>query len=102
MPHQVNELLEPALTVVDGLARVVFLLGIIGVEEAGHARMAGAINVKPLAIASHAAPAPDVHPWPGIDLSRRQLDHSRKHVRFRVRINAGPRRLAAEMRLGEI
>jgi hypothetical protein len=64
--------------------------------------MAGAINVKPLAIASHAAPAPDVHPWPGIDLSRRQLDHSRKHVRFCVRIHAGPRRLAAEMRLGEI
>src|SRR6516165_9576763 len=100
--HQVNELFQPALAVVDGLAGVIFLLGIIGVEEAAHARMAGAIDVKQLAVASHTAPAPDVHLWLGIDFPRRQLDHGRTHVRFCVRIHAGPWRLAAEMRLGEV
>jgi len=43
-----HELVEPSLTVVDGLARVVFLLGVIGVEEAADARMARAIDVKQL------------------------------------------------------
>src|SRR6516162_11555010 len=38
----------------------------------------------------------------GIELARRQLDHTRKHVRFRIRIYAGPWRLAAQMRLGEV
>ena len=32
----------------DGLARVVFLLGVIGVEKAANARMARAIDVKQL------------------------------------------------------
>src|SRR4029077_2951197 len=45
---------------------------------------------------------PDVHLGAGIDLARRQLDRGGKHVRFRVGIDAGPRRLAAEMRLGEV
>src|SRR5664280_3495235 len=37
MPQQMHEQLEPSLAVVDGLARVVFLLGVIGVEEAADA-----------------------------------------------------------------
>src|SRR5262245_57722235 len=45
MPHQMHELVEPSLAVVDGLARVVFLLGVIGVEEAANARMTRAIDV---------------------------------------------------------
>jgi hypothetical protein len=61
--------------------------------------MAGAIDVKQLAVASHTAPAPDVHPGLGIDFTRWQLDRGRTHVR---RIHAGPWRLAAEMRLGEV
>jgi len=38
----------------------------------------------------------------GIEFARRQLDHCRKHVRFGIRIHAGPGRLAAQMRLGEV
>ncbi len=64
--------------------------------------MARAIDVKQLAVASYTASPPDVDLGLGIEFTRRQLDHSRKHVRFRIRIHAGPWRLAAEMRLGEI
>src|SRR5215813_242150 len=38
----------------------------------------------------------------GIEFARRRLDHSRKHVRFRIRTHAGPWRLTTEMRLGEV
>ena len=51
-----HELVEPSLAVVNRLARVVFLLSIIGVEEAANARMAGAIDVKQLAIAYYDRP----------------------------------------------
>src|SRR5262249_9329782 len=81
--------------------RVVFLLGVVGVEEAANARMARAIDVKQLAVASYTAPPPDVNVGIGIEFTRRQLDRRRKHVRLRIRIQAGPRRLAAAMRLGE-
>src|SRR6516165_12818972 len=99
---QLHELVEPSLAVVDGLARVVFLLGVVGVEEAADARMARAIDVKQLSVASYAAPPPDVDLGLGAEFARRQLDRRRKHVRLRIRIHAGPWRLAAEMRLGEI
>jgi len=66
----VDELLEPTAAVVDRLARVVFLLGIVGVEEAANARMAGAIDVKQLAIAYYAAPAPDMYLWLGVEFTR--------------------------------
>src|SRR6516162_8468821 len=102
MPHQMHELVEPSLAIVDGLARVVFLLGVIRVEETANARMTRAIDVKQLAVTSYTAPPPDVHLGLGIEFTRRQLDHSRKHVRFRIRIHPGPWRLAAEMRLGEV
>src|SRR5262249_1224757 len=102
MPHQMHELVEPSLAIVDGLARVVFLLGVIGVEEAANAWMARAIDLEQLAIASYTAPPPDVDLGLRSEFTRRQLDHSGKHVRFRVRIHAGPWRLAAEMRLGEV
>src|SRR5262249_43529167 len=102
MPHQMHELVEPSFAIVDGLARVVFFLGIIGVEEAANARMARAIDVKQLAVAPYTAPPPDVHLGLGSEFTRRQLDHSRKHVRLRIRIHPGPWRLAAEMRLGEV
>src|SRR5262249_37159620 len=39
---------------------------------------------------------------PGVEFTRRQFDRRRKHVRLRIRIHAGPWRLAAEMRLGEV
>ena len=102
MPHEVHELVEPSLAVVDGLARVVFLLGVVGVEEAANARMARAIDVKQLAVASYTAPPPDVDLGLGVEFARRQLDRRRKHVRLRIRIHAGPWRLAAEMWLGEV
>src|SRR5262245_50125049 len=102
MPHQMHELVEPSLAVVDGLARVVFFLGVIGVEEAANARMARAIDVKQLAVAPYTAPSPDVHLGLGGEFTRGQLDHSRKHVRLRIRIYPRPWRLAAEMRLGEV
>ena len=102
MPHQMHELVKPSLAVVHGFARVVFLLSVIGVEEAANARMARAINVKQLAVASYAAPSPDVNFGLGIKFTRRQLDHSRKHVRFRIGVHAGPWRFAADMGLGEV
>src|SRR5262245_4430417 len=102
MPHQMHELVEPSLAVVGGLAGVVFLLGVIGVEEAANARMARAIDVKQLAVASYAASPPDMDLGLGIEFTRWQFDHCRKHVRFRIRVYAGPWRLAAEMRLGEV
>src|SRR6516164_4634002 len=40
--------------------------------------------------------------WGLRPVTRRQLDHSRKHVRLRIRIHPGPWRLAAEMGLGEV
>src|SRR5215831_20244807 len=101
MPHEMHELVEPSLAVVDRLARVVFLLGVVGVEEAANARMAPAIDVKQLAVASKTAPPPDVDLGLGIEFTRRQFDHRRAHVRLRIRIHPGPWRLAAEMRLGE-
>src|SRR5215472_459736 len=64
--------------------------------------MARAIDVKQLAVASYIAPPPDVDLGLGAEFARRQLDRRRKHVRLRVRIHAGPWRLATEMRLGEI
>src|SRR5262249_40896069 len=102
MPHQMHELVKPSLAVVDRLAGVVFLLGVIGVEEAANARMARAIDVNQFAVSSYAASPPDVDLGLGIEFASRQLDHSRKHVRFRIRIHAGPWRLATEMRLGEV
>src|SRR5262245_22326864 len=102
MAHQMHELLEPSLTVVDRLARVVFLLGVVGVEEAADAGMPRAVDVKQLAVAPHTASSPDVDLALGIELARRELDRGRKYVRFGIRIHAGPWRLAAEMRLGEI
>src|SRR5262245_34667069 len=64
--------------------------------------MARAIDVKQLAVSPDAAPSPDEHLGLEGDFTRGQLDHSRKHVRFRIRIHPGPWRLAAEMRLGEV
>src|SRR5262249_41975958 len=64
--------------------------------------MARAIDVMQLAVASYTASPPDVHLGLGSEFARGQLDHGRKHVRFRVRIHPGPWRLAAEMRLGEV
>ncbi len=55
MPHQVDELIEPALAIVDRLAGVVFLFGVVGVEEAADARVARAIDMEELAVAPHAA-----------------------------------------------
>src|SRR5262249_8460545 len=74
----------------------------VGVEEAADARMARAIDVKQLAVASYTAPPPDVDLGLGVEFTRRQLDRRRKHVRLRIRIYAGPWRLVAEMRLGEV
>src|SRR6202167_5786661 len=64
--------------------------------------MAGAISVNQLAVLAHTAPSPDVNHGFGIEFLRRQLDHRRKHVGFRIRIDSGPGRLAAEMRFGEV
>src|SRR5208337_3545432 len=102
VPHEMHELVEPSLAVIDGFAGVVFLLGVIGVEEAADARMARAIDMKQLAVPSYTAASPDVDLRLGFEFIRRQLDHGRKHVRFRIRVYAGPWRLAAEMRLGEV
>src|SRR5438067_11063454 len=97
-----HELLEPSPAIVDWLARVVVLLGVISVEEAADAGMAGTVDVKQLAVAPHTASPPDVNLGLGTKLGRRKLDHGRKDVRFGIRIHAGPRRLAAEMRLGKV
>src|SRR5262249_20675295 len=64
--------------------------------------MARAIDVKQLAVASYTAPPPDVDLGLGVEFTRWQLDCRREHVRLRIRSYAGPRRLAAEMRLGEV
>src|SRR5215831_4094851 len=64
--------------------------------------MARAIDVKQLAVASYTAPPPDVDLGLGVEFTRRQFDRRRKHVRLRIRIYAGPWRLAAEMRLGKV
>ena len=45
MPHQMDELIRPAMDIVDGLAGVVFELGVVGVEKAADRRVAGAIDV---------------------------------------------------------
>src|SRR5437762_11579042 len=100
--HQMHELIEPSPAIVDWLARVVVLLGVIRVEEAADAGMAGTVDVKQLAVAPHTASPPDVNLGLGTKLGRRTLDHGRKDVRFGIRIHAGPRRLAAEMRLGTL
>src|SRR5262249_36888784 len=98
MPHQMHELLKPSVAVVDRLTRVVFLLGVFGIEEVSKAWMARAIDVNQLAVAPYTASPPDVELGLGIEFAGRQLDHSGKHVRFRIRIRSGPWRLAAEMR----
>src|SRR5689334_16653170 len=102
MPHQMHELLEPSLPVVNRLARVVFLFRVISVEETADARMARSIDVNQRAVSSYTASPPDVDFGLGIQLARRELDRSRKHVRFGIRIHAGPGRLAAEMRFCKV
>src|SRR5579884_3144432 len=97
-----HELVEPSLPVANRLAGVVFLLRVIGIEEAADAWMARPIDVNQPAVSSYTAPPPDVNFGLGIQLARRELDYNRKYVRFGIRIHAGPRRLAAEMRLGEV
>jgi hypothetical protein len=93
VPHEMHELIEPSLAVIDGFAGVVFLFCIIGVEETADARMARPIDVKQLAIPSYAAASPDVDFRLGIDFARRKLDHGREHVRFCIRVHPCPRRL---------
>src|SRR5260370_32517250 len=61
MPHQVDELIEPALAIVNRLAGVVFLFGVVGVEEAADAWVAGAIDMEDLVVAPHAASSPDAN-----------------------------------------
>src|SRR5271166_1045642 len=50
--HEMDELLEPPVAVVDGLAGVIFQFGVVRVEEAADARMAGAIDVNQSAVLS--------------------------------------------------
>src|SRR5258708_39499760 len=67
--------------------------------------MARAIDMKQLAVLPHAASSPDMYFGLRRQFARRQLDHRREHVGFRIRIHASPRRLAAqvaEVRFGEI
>src|SRR6266850_2343635 len=59
--------------------------------------MAGTIDVKQLAVLAHAASPPDSNLRLATELARRQLDHRRENVGLRIRINAAPRRLAAEV-----
>src|SRR5262249_36358968 len=59
--HQMHELIEPSSAVVDWLARVVVLFGVIRVVEAADAGVAGTVNVKPLTVAPHTASPPDVN-----------------------------------------
>src|ERR1022692_2777456 len=94
MPHQVDKLIEPAITVVDRLAGVVLLFGLVRVEEAADRGVAGAIDMAEPAIAKHTAAAPDANLGLGAELAGRQLQDDREHVAFGIRILAGPRRLA--------
>src|ERR1700720_2865397 len=64
--------------------------------------MAGAIDVLQLAVLAHAASPPDANLRLAAELARRHLDHRRENVGLRIRIHAGPRRLAAQVRCGEI
>src|SRR6266446_5847372 len=84
MPHQVDELIEPALAIVNRLAGVVFLFGLVGVEEAADTRVAGAIDMEELAVAPYAASSPDADLRLGAKLARRQLDHRREHIGFSI------------------
>jgi len=58
--HQMHELIEPALSIVHRLARVVFQLRVVGVEKAADTWMARTIDMNKLAILPHAASSPDV------------------------------------------
>src|SRR5208282_2472177 len=102
MTHQMDELIEPALAIVNRLAGVVFLLGLVGVEEAADRRVAGAIDVEQLAVFAHAALSPNVYFGLRGWLARWQLYNRREHVGLGIRIHAGPWRFGAEVRLGEV
>src|SRR5882672_3362938 len=64
--------------------------------------MAGAIDVLQLAVLAQAASSPDSNLGLATKLARRQFDHRRENVGLRIRIHAGPRRLAAQVRCGEV
>src|SRR5882672_6986898 len=64
--------------------------------------MAGAIDVKQLAVFAHAASPPDSNLRLATELARRQLDNRREDIGLRIRINAGPWRLAAQVWRGEV
>src|ERR1700687_5215500 len=55
-----------------------------------------------LAVLAQAASPPDSNLGLATKLARRQRDHRRENVGLHIRIHAGPRRLAAEVRCGEI
>jgi hypothetical protein len=70
-----NELIEEALSVVNRLTAIVFLFGLVSVEEARDRRMAVAIDMDEFPIATYAA-SPS-HPDLGLssEHGRRQFQH---------------------------
>jgi hypothetical protein len=57
--------------------------------------------VAQLAVTPYTASPPDVDFGFGAEFTGRQLDHSRKHVRFSIRIDTCPRGFAVEVKRGE-
>src|SRR5262249_30186030 len=72
------------------------------VEKAADTRMARAIGVDQLAILPHAASSPDAYFWLRGQFARRQFDHHREDVGLGIGVDASPRRLATQVRRGEI
>src|SRR5258708_19680411 len=64
--------------------------------------MAGAIDVLQVAVLAQAASPPDSNLRLATELARRQLDNRREDIGLRIRINAGPWRLAAQVWRGEV
>ena len=74
-----------------GIDGVVLLLGVVGVEEAAHRRVAGPVDVEQFAVAAQAAPAPDPDVGIGAQRARRQLEHHRADIGRGVGIHTRPR-----------
>ena len=84
MPHQVDELIRPAVAIVNRLAGVVFQFGLVGVEKAADAWVTGAIDMEQLAVLADAASPPDANLRLGFKVGCRQLDYHREYIGFRI------------------
>ena len=96
-------MVQEALPVLSRLAPVEFRFDLIGEEEVGEGRVAGAIHGNELAVTADADPPPDAHRRVGAEQARRQLKGHAEDVIVGKKVFAGPAaRVRSALEAGEV